>query len=469
MNSLFLSGVDMEEVVAALTPVEKLVTEETPVTLSPIRETAKEKLMLSTKHAKERKPILRSAPNSAVMTAEEKAEAMLKLESHNMNNLVSMLRPVQRVENKDDVINPKSTIRERMFDKNGEPLDQQSVVNSLHEVQSKFLPKIILTGRNIEAKIEEKRGSAYFLDDESPGSLLTSNTVDARNYYGIEARQKLFQHYRNMSRQRFNYSGNESLEPPESVSELSSIYCATRQKEDSMVGDERDDPRDRTNSMATSLSSPSLSLFTKKSKTMRKTGGSVSSFASASTSTYAGLRLRNERKSLQHPLESTFLPKFDVFAGVDEQLIKHSRHNYFSYKCLAQKVYDDDDDDDTDDDKKDVDEDAGDEGSNGDDKSVLSQMKPFKDTSASMSMKLKSTSSKISASFPAPGLESSVSQVTHALTMQDEANIMNSPRTKYIGGCIREKLQPLPRLVCRIDRNCRSIDVSSYGFGDAST
>jgi cellobiose-specific phosphotransferase system component IIB len=52
--------------------------------------------------------------------------------------------------------------------------------------------------------------------------------------------------------------------------------------------------------------------------------------------------------------------------------------------------------------------------------------------------------------------------------MEEEAAVMCSPRTKYLGGCIREKLAPLPRLVCRANRECRAIDIADYGVGDRS-
>jgi hypothetical protein len=471
MQSMFLSGVDMEEVTASLAPIEKLSKDEESALgegnnegsaiASPIRDAANARLQLSSKSSREMNKLLMPKMHHA-QTPDEKADIIRKFETGEIGKMIDTLKPKKSKSQSQKQLeslmatNEKASrkhLNEKMFDKNGNPMDGTVIASSLHEVTKKKLPKIVLTGKNSDAIIEELRGSDYFHEGSEASSLAKSlnnnGIIDVRNYYGLEARQRLFHHYKKMNRQHHMFTGKESETTIDDVAEHASVY--------SVIAAARNNVQQVADSKSIA-SGGSVATDRSSTKQTKDSKGSKASKVSA----YSGLYLKSERRTPAHPVESTYLSRLDVFAGIDEELVKQSRSNYFSYKCLAQKVYNDDDDDDEGDSEAD---------SNGEDE---------EDEEESMRDAMRSELSKIL------GVDASTSLLTNSQmqllsptqkefwekeqqkAMEEEAAVMCSPRTKYLGGCIREKLAPLPRLVCRANRECRAIDIADYGVGDRS-
>jgi hypothetical protein len=448
MQSMFLSGVDMEEVDAALAPVERLVDDDdlnTSSTASPIRDAARERLNLSHKSGRE-KLVMPRVPH--LYSPEEKAEIAKKLESGEMSKMIASLKPKPQKHLESVSAQSARKLNEKIFDKNGNPVDGTVIATSLNEVTKKKLPKIVLTGKNSNAPVDAARGSDYFVDANSIGMTVTAGVVDQRNYYGLEARQKLFHHYRKMTRQSLVYSGNESNVSIDEVNEFGSVYSTLAAARNNIQ--QRQEDNTVSASMSQSLSSPagtpsafSLSAPSRTSQTSLP----------SKVSPYSGLHIKNVRRTPAHPVESAFLSKLDVFAGVDEELVKATRRNYFSYKCLAQKIYKDDDDD------EDGETDFGSEPDSKGSPANSPSPKPGMSKDISKIFGVEGSMSLLTGPLPSPA---------GCATIEEEAAVMSSPRTKYIGGCIREGLAPLPRLVCRAHYDCKGIDVADYGFGDRS-
>lgn len=466
MQSMFLGGVhggvDMEEVEAAMAPVERLVeTDDTSSDVhSPSRAliAAKDRLQLSSKSNRDK-----LLPRMHFQqTPEEKAEALKKVESGEINKLITTLR-VNKPNQKElesvsgSAQSQKMKLNEKMFDKHGNPMDGTVLASSLNEVTKKKLPKIVLTGKNTDAMIEEIRGSDFFQDNDSIGKSFHSGVIDMRNYYGLESRQRMFHHYKKMNRQSLIYTGTESTISPQEIASHGSVYstlsAARNNIQQAATDNQNRNANNNSSSSQYNLGENSLASLTTAMTTNNSAAGGASGGGSRASSPYAGLYIRNERRTPAHPLEAPYLSKLDVYAGVDEELVNATRSNYFSYKCLSQKVYKDDDDDDDEGSDGDGggDGDDDEDGGGGGAKGELSKLLGIEQSTTTMTLGL-----------------AEVSRINPSIPMEEEANIMCSPRTKYLGGCIREKLAPLPRLVCRIHKESRGIDVKDYGFGDRS-